>query len=297
MIQEKMKNKNIAIVGGGFAGVAAAYTLSKQACVTLFDAEGIGAGASGASTGLLHPYAGEKGRRSWEADSAMEAAKELLEVSAREMGQPVADYRGILKKGACIGAGEDVEALGEDLFLIRSGITVFPKLYLEGLWRAAQRNGAQLQIQKIEQLVVLEHFDLVVLAVGAGIFYFPECSHLKINAVRGQAVTCRLEKPLERSEVAKQYTAVTEDPLVCHVGATYERGSRSDIPDREEAIRLLQPTLPILNVRAGVRVTNPAHYFPILEQLNSKTRVLTAFGSRGLLYHAYFAKKLVSVGC
>ena len=125
-----MQNKNVAIVGGGFAGVAAAYILSQNARVTLFDAIGIGAGASGASTGLLHPYAGEKGRRSWEADSAMEASKELLTVAAREMGQPVADYRGILKKGACIGAGDDVEVLGEDLFLIRSGITVFPKLYI-----------------------------------------------------------------------------------------------------------------------------------------------------------------------
>ncbi len=292
-----MQNKNIAIIGGGFAGVAAAYALSKNTHVTLFDAVGIAAGASGASTGLLHPYAGEKGRRSWEADSAMEASKELLEVAAREMGQPVADYRGILKKGSCIGAGDDVEVLGEDLFLIRSGITVFPKLYLEGLWKAAQKNGAKLQIQKIGRLNELEAFDRIILAAGVGIFDFPECAHLKINAVRGQAVACRLEKPLERSEVSKQYRAVTEDPLVCHVGATYERGSRSDVPHREEAVRLLQPSLPILSVRAGVRVTNPAHYFPILERINPQTWALTAFGSRGLLYHAYFAKKLVSVGC
>ena len=192
--------------------------------------------------------------------------------------------------------GDDVEVLGEDLFLIRSGITVFAKLYLEGLWKAAERQGAIIHIQKIECLSELENFDLIILAVGAGIFHFPECSHLKINTVRGQAVACRLEKPLERSEVAKQYTAVTEDPLVCHVGATYERGSRSDVPDPEEAVRLLQPSLPVLSVRAGVRVTNPAHYFPILEKINPKTWVLTALGSRGLLYHAYFAKKLVSVG-
>ena len=106
-----------------------------------------------------------------------------------------------------------------------------------------------------------------------------------------------LKAPSSGAKSPRQYMAVTEDPLICHVGATYERDSRSDIPDREAAIRLLQPTLPVLNVRAGVRVTNPAHYFPILERINPKTWALTAFGSRGLLYHAYFAKRLLSVGC
>lgn len=289
-----MQNKNIGIIGAGFAGVAAAYYLSKHARVVVLDAGGIGSGASGASTGLLHPYAGEKGRKSWHAEEAMAVTRELLNIAAEEMHRPVADYRGILKKGICIGAGEDVEILESDLFWIRSGITVFSQLYLEGLWRAAQKRGAQLHVQKVEKLSDLQHFDGIVIAAGKGVFDFPECAHLKINAVRGQALLCRLEKPLERSEVAKQYTAVTEDPSICHVGATYERGSRSDIPNLAEAVRLLQPTQEVLGVRAGVRVTNPAHYFPILEKVDARTWVMTAFGSRGLLYHAYFAKMLAS---
>ena len=55
---------------------------------------------------------------------------------------------------------------------------------------------------------------------------------------------------------------------------------------------LLQPETEVLDCRAGIRVTNPAHYFPILEQINPKTWVMTAFGSRGLLYHAYFGKQM-----
>ena len=39
--------KKIAIVGAGFAGLAAAYFLSQKNHVTLFDKKGIGAGASG----------------------------------------------------------------------------------------------------------------------------------------------------------------------------------------------------------------------------------------------------------
>ncbi len=57
----------IAIIGAGFAGLAGAYYLSEHFQVTLFDLKGIGGGASGISSGLLHPYPGEKGRRSWHA--------------------------------------------------------------------------------------------------------------------------------------------------------------------------------------------------------------------------------------
>jgi glycine/D-amino acid oxidase-like deaminating enzyme len=48
----------------------------------------------------------------------------------------------------------------------------------------------------------------------------------------------------------------------------------------------------VVDCRAGVRVTNPAHYFPIIEQVDPKTWAVTALGSRGLLYHAYLGKKL-----
>lgn len=50
---------NIAIIGAGFSGLALAYfLLQSSAHVTLFDAVGIGGGASGIATGLLHPYPG-----------------------------------------------------------------------------------------------------------------------------------------------------------------------------------------------------------------------------------------------
>ena len=51
----------IAIVGAGLAGLALCSILSKVAGVevVLFDAKGIGKGASGVSTGLLHPFPGK----------------------------------------------------------------------------------------------------------------------------------------------------------------------------------------------------------------------------------------------
>lgn len=282
---------SIAIIGAGFAGLASAYYLSEKFQVTLFDLKGIGGGASGISSGLLHPYPGEKGRRSWHAAEALEAARELLKIAEQELGQPVANYEGILKVGEILDPGEDVEQLSPDTFLIKSGITVFPELYLQGLWLACQKRGVKLVIQNIKTLDELKEFDQIVLAAGAGIRNFPH--HLKISFVRGQVLTCLLDQPLERSISAKRYKAVTPTPNICHLGATYERDLIDDMPCKETAIGLLQPETQVLDCRAGIRVTNPAHYFPILEQIDPKTWVLTAFGSRGLLYHAYFGKKLM----
>lgn len=282
----------VAVIGAGFVGLSVAWHLSEKNHVHLFDALGIGSGASGASTGLLHPYPGEKGRLSWKAAEAMEAARFLLKVSETEMGRPVAHYGGILKQGICLSPGADVETLGENLYLIKSGITVFVKPYLEGLWKACEKRGAKLEIQKINSLEEVAEFEAVVLCVGAGIRDFSICSHLKINFVKGQALVCALDKPMERSIVAKHYIALTENPGICHLGATYERDFTSSKPDLEVAIQLLNPKMPVIECRSGIRVTNPAHYFPILEQIDPKTWVITALGSRGLLYHGYMGQLL-----
>ena len=282
----------IAIIGAGFAGLAAAYYLSENFQVTLFDQKGIGGGASGISSGLLHPYPGEKGRRSWHATEALDATRELLQVAEQELEKPVANYQGILKKGECLDPGEDVEQLSTDTFLIKSGITVFPELYLQGLWQACQKRGVQLILQNIAALAELADFDQIILAVGAGIRHFPECRHLKINFVKGQILTCVLEQPLDRSISAKRYQALTPSDRICHLGATYERDFTNDKPCMETAVSLLQPETEVLDCRAGIRVTNPAHYFPMIEQIDPKTWAITALGSRGLLYHAYLGKKI-----
>jgi glycine/D-amino acid oxidase-like deaminating enzyme len=281
----------IGIIGAGFAGLAAAYYLSEHFDVTIFEAKKIGGGASGVSSGLLHPYPGEKGRRSWHADEAMKYAKELLQVAEEALGRPVADYSGILRMGECLNPGPDIEQLGDKTFLIKSGITVFTELYLEGLWIACQKRGVKLEIKKVAALQDLDSYDRVILAVGAGIRHFPECSHLKINFVKGHVLTCVLDQPLERSISAKRYTAKTASGEICHIGATYERDFIDESACLETATELLKPETKVLDCKAGIRVTNPAHYFPMIEQINPKTWVITALGSRGLLYHAYFGNQ------
>lgn len=285
--------KKAAIIGAGFAGMAAAYFLSEKYQVTIFDQKGLGGGASGISSGLLHPYPGEKGRLSWHAQEAMAATLKLLDAAEKALGQPVAVRNGILRLGPILTPGPDVIELGPEKFLITSGVTVFPHLYLQGLLKICEAKGATLKMEKIESLDSLSGYDLIILAAGAGIRSFKEKEGLKINFVKGQILTCKLETPLERSVSSKIYTALTRDPLKCHVGATYERDVIDEVPDKEKAISLLNPSLPVVDCRAGIRVTNPAHYFPIMEQVGRTCYVITALGSRGLLYHAYMAANLL----
>ncbi len=289
--------KKAAVIGAGFAGLAAVYFLSKKYEVTLFDEKGIGGGASGISSGLLHPYPGEKGRLSWHAEEGMKLSKQLIDEAENALGEKVADRNGILRLGPILKPGPDVIELAPEKFLITSGMTVFPSLYLKGLWKICEKKGVELKVQKISALGELQGYDLIVFAIGAGLRFFKEKESLKINFVKGQILNCALEKPLERSISSKVYTALTENRFECHVGSTYERDVIDEIPNQEKAVALLKPTLAVKGCRAGIRVTNPAHYFPIVQQIGPHHYVITALGSRGLLYHALMGSRLYPVIC
>jgi len=89
----------VAVVGAGFAGLALTWHLLQEGAeVDLYDEKGVGAGASGVSSGLLHPYIGQQANRSWKADEAIAMTKELLDISQRFSKDPVADFSGIIRK-------------------------------------------------------------------------------------------------------------------------------------------------------------------------------------------------------
>lgn len=283
---------SVGIVGAGFAGLAAAYYLSSFFRVVIFDKSGIGSGASGIAAGLLHPYPGKEGRRNWRADEAMVAARELISVSERAGGKIVALKNGITKVGKIQGIHDDIKINNDGSILIKSGITVFPDLYLKGLLKACEERGAKLILHSIANLNELASFDYIILAVGAGIVSFYKENSLKLRFVKGQVLTCSLITPLERSVIKKQYKAVALHPSYYHLGATYEREKINDIPCLTTAIATLQPDTPVLDCRAAIRVRNSTHYLPIIEKMNPKTWAITALGSRGLLYHAYLGKAI-----
>ena len=72
----------LAVVGAGFSGLAVSFHLLERGVeVDLYDQKGVGSGASGIGSGLVHPYAGEQLRRSLYATEGMEATRRLLQVA------------------------------------------------------------------------------------------------------------------------------------------------------------------------------------------------------------------------
>lgn len=307
----------IAVVGAGFAGLAAAWHLMQQCrCeVTVFDQIGIGGGASGTATGLLHPYPGEQGRRSRLASEGIEATKELIAAAQKYSPHPIILHEGLIRfvqnqeqRQMFLSHSQkfgDVRPYGENSFWIASGMTIDCPGYLEGLWQALAAQGASLIIQEIKSLTDLQGFDLIILAAGAGVTQFPETTHLNLSTLKGQVLKCRIPEQAElpkASSICKGYVALAQEPRTCFLGSTYQRGDQTlgEQPElaREELFPKIAHFYPdvyqleVIGCHAAFRVTRPGHYLPIAERVNDRVWTLTALGSRGLLYHAYFGKEL-----
>ena len=253
----------IAIVGGGFSGMALAYFLQDHE-VTLFER---GPGASHIAAGLLHTRPGKDRRLSERAEEGMLATLELLKVA----GSPISE--GIIRDGVLV-----------------EGYTVFCGTYLKQL-------KAKIEFSSCE-----EGFDRVIYAMGYGVH---ELGYdLPLRYIKGQVLRCHLKVDLPCSLIGDGYVAVSETEGECFVGSTYEHGFKSIEPDIEEAKRLILgrthsffPSISdedVIDCAAGVRVANRHHYRPIVKEVESGIYVMTGMGSRGLLYHALYAKELAN---
>lgn len=315
--------KKIAIVGAGFSGLGAAYHLLKRGgTVTLFDGKGIGGGASGVASGLLHPYPGESARPSWMGKEGMQETKTLLQL----VGEEVYKESGILKVAVTpkqesafqklAKRYEDVEwwdaekchafAPGSHFLpgvFVKSGITVHAPLYLKGLWRVCETLGATFEKRHVS-LNDLGEFDVVILAAGAGVRAFKAGEDLGLRFNKGQILVCKKPKYFspESSLIGKGYLALSEKEDKCYIGSTYERDYITEEPCMGTATDLIfkqiSQFLPsygsfhVEGCRSEMRVVSPHGYHPIVKEVGEGLYVMTAMGSRGLLYHALLGKHL-----
>lgn len=306
--------KKVAIIGSGLAGLSVCYhLLSLGIEVALFDPNGIGGGASSASTGLLNPFLGRLALRSWNASAGMLASDELLQIAEAALGRKVAERTGIFRpstmeaqiKAFQLRAREDSEAIWQEHSLfgpglwIPGGITVYSNLYLQGLWRAC--TGATLSKEKISSLKQLNSYDQIVIAAGFETPQFEECKHLPLKATKGQSLLCKWPKRLEFSVASLGHMSPTEDPGLCQIGSTYEREFKNTLPDPAKALPLKEKVacfyppardFEVVEIKSGVRISPMSGYHPIVAKVSNKAWVFTGLGSRGLLYHALLGKAL-----
>ena len=289
----------IGIVGAGFAGLAAAVWAVRLGCeVTVFDAVGVGGGASGIASGLLHPYPGKDLKKSKKADEAMEASLELVGLAEKVLDCGVAK-RGLVRRAIDekqrelfqkrAEEHEDLEWDGE--LKILSGWTIDVDLYLKGLWQFCEGKGARLVKKKVGD--VPKGYDAVILAAGYGMRDF---GGLELKWNKGQLLECVSKE--KASVIGDGYLAVGKR---CFLGSSYEHGFTSTEPDLEKAKELILPRakkylaeVEVLGVRSGVRVSKKGDYYPVAKEVEKGVYALTGFGSRGLLYHALLAKELIA---
>jgi len=314
----------IAVIGAGVAGLGTLWHLlqNPKVTATLFDPRGKGGGASGVSTGLLHPFPGKQALRSWQSDEGMKATLQLIQASEKALGNPVSEQSGILRIALSDQQKRDFQKLAEKdpetiwknhaneilegaprvpALWIPQGTTVYSRLYLNGLWKACEKLGAKLELQAVRSLKELESFDAIVITAGFESIQFEECRHLPLKCTKGQTLICRWPNRLPFSLLSQGHITPTSDPSLCQVGSTYEREYSSQEPEPEKAMELFKKTalfyppakdFEVLEIRAGVRITRKEGYRPIAAKIAPKAWIFTGLGSRGLLYHAYIGKAL-----
>ena len=303
---------------------------STSTTIDLFDSKAIGQGTSGIAAGLLHPFAGAHSKLNRRGFEGVLATKELLHIASDAFGNSVtAQNKGILRLALtekqvvdfqlcaqrfpeetewldATACQRKVPGCGDAPGLwIRNGLTVYSQLYLQGLWKACQEKGAKFHQKKIDSLSELQHYDLTLIATGAETLQISELTSLPLTLTKGQVLELswpRDKLPLSYPLNSHVYLLMTESKRSCLVGATYERGINEAVTAIETAQKELLPKAielypslkeaSMMNCYAGMRAATPNH-LPLLQQLSPRQWILTGMGSKGLLYHALYAKELV----
>jgi glycine oxidase len=311
----------VRVVGAGLAGIALADALLQRGipCV-LLDRVGIGAGASGAATGLLHPLPGLRAIPGWRAAEAFRMARLSVERRAQRTPQIIA-ATGVFRPSSSLQREDFLRASREGWGIWCSGgppCSVPQALAREGLWLA---EGCVVNVPLYLQTWVaelverglelqfgqpIEEADPAQTTVWCTGHVLASRLPFACSVVRGQALEI---EPLEEQErptlscgiAGRAYLAPLGNRWI--VGATFEHHAPDSVPDLARARQALSARVeelwpggrlldqPVQRIHLGHRLSTPDHY-PIAGQLPDQSWVWTGLGSRGLLYHVLGAHEL-----
>ncbi len=313
---------HISIVGAGFAGLATAFFAASKLPVTISvhaPADNRDC-ASAVATGLLHPFTGPRAAKAVGVDEALSEAHHLLH--AIRGSSPLFSSAGIFRpalddkqrENFRISLNKSPKELSwltppQELcphagLFIHHGLQIYARPYLQALRHACQARGVSFVDEQIWSLDDLPSKSHVVWACGANSLKLPFHRELSLTPVKGQLLCLDLPHGMELPKWAlngKKYLVQEGNQLLA--GATFEHHFSSPAPDLEVAKEKILPSIeqmcpwiqgsPILNCRSGIRVHGPSRPKPICKRLSTREWVLTGFGSKGLLYHALYAQKLI----
>lgn len=333
MEKQPAKQMQIAIVGAGFCGLATAWYLYQKypnIHITLFDAKPIGK-ATSALAGLLHCYSGAHAKRAPFANEALNESLNLLTIASQTVNQTIFKRTGLFRPATTAAQHSDflltanmyandvhwindseIRKKTENLIhlsgiFIDDAFVVDCELYLNALWLACLKKGACFKQSYIRSISTLDAFDRIIFTLGAETLSIPELSHLPIKQVKGQILEFSWPNkfsPLPFPINAHVYLFMHPQNGNCIAGATYERDFTDTMPDKTKALAEILPkaqlffphlsTKECIDCRAGLRASTPDHK-PLLKKLSERCWILTGMGSKGLLYHALYAKKLAEM--
>lgn len=316
------KKTKVWIRGAGIAGLTAAWHLQQAGFdVVVTDTAGVGSGASGAWWALLNPATGIKATPATGFEAgvlAFEAMAESLAVAdapwiRKGIVRPALDA--VLEKGFKASAvnpawpagwvdwSVDVHGFaGNGALTVHRGYAIDTRLWMTTIAHALVARGGV--VREFVPSSHAEPADVVLLATGAAVLSDPDWSHLNIHPIKGQLREVRVTGIRGRyPALSSRGYAVQIDHGHWILGSTYEHEFSDAEPDPAFDAYILdrfkamfpQPlTLEIVGRWSGVRVGS-ANRAPILAEHPSKTRhwVITALGSKGLLYSQVLAQKLV----
>ena len=319
--------KRVAIIGGGLAGTACAFMLSRAGFYAeIYEAGAcLAPGASGNALGLYNPrFSAERGPEAEYYAAAFRLAlgtfaslegvdwnpcgslhlmtDEKRETRYRQMveswGWPAGEMQIVDAAEASRLAGVDVQHGA--LWLAQAGY-VSPKKLCE-----SYAQNSEVHLNAAMGAVAEVGADIVILANGMGVKNFAAAADLPLNAVRGQLSFVRATAATEKLKCNLCYGGYFSpaEGGVHALGSTFQRWlDHSEIiegDDRDNIAKLgavvpaLASGLEIADHRAAVR-TAPKDHFPVVGRLAENLYVSTGHGSHGILSSLMGAKLLLEM--